>query len=496
MPPSTHADITLIGGGIMSATLGMLLKTVRPDASIAVIERLDETGLESSDPWNNAGTGHAAYCELHYTPERPDESIDVTRAVVVNEQWQQSVQFYAWLVDQGIAPDPSVFINPVPHCGFAVGEVDVKFLRRRHATMSQVPSFAHIAFSDDPAQIAAWLPLVMDGRTDDEPIAVTRTAAGTDVNFGALTRLLFEALQNRGVAFYTGTEVRRLQRQAGGWSLSLRTRHTGEERTHSTGFVFVGAGGAAVHLLQRAGIPEVKGYGGFPVSGQFLRCTNPALIDRHDAKVYGRPATGAPPMTAPHLDTRFVAGRRGLMFGPYAGFSPRFLKQGSRGDLPRSIRRNSIGTMLSVARDEIPLTRYLVRQVLQSMDDRIDQLRKFMPAAASKDWELIEAGQRVQIMRPAPGKRGILQFGTEVVTAQDGSIAGLLGASPGASTATAIMLDVIERCFPHDFRRALPQLRDIVPTLGTSVATDPVRFKEMRSRTDRILKLSGSQLPA
>jgi malate dehydrogenase (quinone) len=487
---ASHVDITLVGGGIMSATLGMLLRIVRPDASIAIFERLDDVGLESSDPWNNAGTGHAALCELHYTPERPDGSIDIAKAVLVNEQWQQSVQFYAWLVDQGIAPDPRAFINPVPHVGIGFGAREVDFLRRRHRALSSIPAFADIEFSDDSSQVAEWLPLVMQDRDPAQPIAVTRAVAGTDVNFGALSRILLRALAERGVEVSTGSEVQDLHRSnSGAWSMSIRDRITGETRRLASRFVFVGAGGAAIHLLRQSGIPEVRGYAGFPVSGQFLRCTNPELIARHNAKVYGRPATGAPPMTAPHLDTRFIDRRRGLMFGPFAGFSPRFLKHGSLTDLPRSIRPDSIGTLFTVARNEIPLTSYLVRQVAQSMSGRIDHLRLFMPSAGSVDWELIQAGQRVQVMRPVPGKRGILQFGTELVTSADGTIAGLLGASPGASTATAIMLDLIERCFPDDYPRWQPALRDIVPSLGASLADDPLQFDQIRSRTDRLLAL-------
>jgi len=494
---SSHVDIALIGGGIMSATLGMLLRTVRPDATIAVFERLDELGQESSDPWNNAGTGHAALCELQYTPQRADGTIDISKALLVNEQFQLSLQFYAWLVDQGIATDPHEFINPVPHVGFGHGERDVEFLRQRHAALLDAPPFGHIEFSDDSGQIAACLPLLMRGRGGNDPIAVTWSDAGTDVNFGALSRILFHALGQCGVEIHTGSHVHGLTRSTDGrWSMSVRDRATGENRSITSRFVFVGAGGAAIHLLQQSGIPEIRGFSGFPVSGQFLRCTNQDLIAEHNAKVYGRPAAGAPPMTAPHLDTRLIDGRRGLMFGPFAGFSPKFLKQGSATDLLRAIHRDTIGTMLTVAKDEVPFTSYLVRQVLQSMSRRVDRLREFVPSAYEGDWELIQAGQRVQIMRPTPSKRGILQLGTEVVTARDGSLAGLLGASPGASTATAIMLELIERCFPADYRQWTPQFQEIVPSLGTPVAADPNLFEQVQSRTNNLLGLIEPALSA
>lgn len=481
----------------MSATLGMLLRIVRPDANIAVFERLDEPGLESSDPWNNAGTGHAAFCELHYTPERADGTIDIAKALLVNEQFNVSLQFYSWLVEQGIAPEPRTFVNPVPHVGFSRGERDVAFLRKRHGALSRELPFAHIEYSDDPERIAEWLPLVMRGRDPSQPVAVTRSEAGTDVNFGALSRLLLEALRQRGVEVHTSSEVNGLARDADNrWLMSVKNLASGEIRTVTCSFMFVGAGGAAIHLLQQSGIPELRGFGGFPVSGQFLRCTNEDLIAQHHAKVYGRPAPGAPPMTAPHLDTRIIEGRRGLMFGPFAGFSPKFLKRGSATDLLRSIRRDTVGTMFTVASNEVPLTSYLVRQVLQTMSGRIDHLREFMPSAGAADWELIQAGQRVQIMRPVPGKRGILQFGTEVVTSRDGTIAGLLGASPGASTATAIMLDVIARCFPNDYKKWEPRLQEIVPSLGTPLAADPVLFEQVQNRTDALLGLTEPALNA
>jgi malate dehydrogenase (quinone) len=482
-----HYDITLVGGGIMSATMGMLLHHVRPDASIAIIERLDKVGQESSYPWHNAGTGHAALCELHYTPRRPDGSIDTSKALQVNEHFQLSLQMYTWLVEQGMVKNPSSFINRVPHFGFCQGESDVQFLRDRHDALSHHPAFAGIEFSDRADTIAEWAPLVMRGRTDSTPVAVTRSEEGTDVNFGALTKILTEALVRRGADLFTGHQVTDLNRSKDRWNVSMKNRLTGDESSFTSGFVFVGAGGTAVHLLQKSGIKEIKGVGGFPVSGHFLRCTDPELVALHNAKIYGRPATGAPPMTAPHLDTRVINGKRGLMFGPYAGFSPKFLKKGSYTDLFRSIRPDNILTMLSVAKDEMPLTAYLVKQVLQSKDARVDQLRKFYPNANAGSWELIQAGQRVQIMRPTKTKRGILQFGTEVIAAQDGTIAGLLGASPGASTTAAIMLNVMERCFPNEFASWTPRLREIIPSLGANLSEEADLYEEIHRHGDRVL---------
>jgi malate dehydrogenase (quinone) len=482
-----HYDVVLIGGGIMSATLGLLLRQVRPDASILLVERLGQVGQESSSPWHNAGTGHAALCELHYTPRRPDGSIDTSKAILVNEQFQRSLQLYSWVVKQGLVVDPATFINPVPHVGFCEGEGDVQFLRARHEAMVREPQFADIEFTDSPDTIAEWTPLLMQGRSASQPVAATNARFGTDVNFGALTTSMITWLQGQGMDLLLGHQVTNVTKSGSRWNLNIDNRLSDEKQSISAGFVFVGAGGTALHLLQQSGIKEIKGVGGFPVSGQFLRSTNPDLIAQHHAKVYGRPATGAPPMTAPHLDSRVIDGKRGLMFGPYAGFSPKFLKQGSWSDLFRSIRADNLLTMLTVGKNELPLTAYLIRQVLQSKSDRIDQLRKFYPEASQGGWELIQAGQRVQVMRPTATKRGILQFGTEVIAAQDGSIVGLLGASPGASTATAIMVDVLRRCFPKDYASWLPRLEEILPHVDVNLADQPELFAEIRQTSGDVL---------
>jgi malate dehydrogenase (quinone) len=489
---TTQAEFTLIGAGIMSATLAMLLKIVRPDASIVVYERLDSAALESSHPWNNAGTGHAALCELHYTPQQPNGEIDVAKALLVNDQFQRSLQFYSWLVDRAIIQAPSSFIGRVPHVGIAWGETDVAFLRARHNALVEHPQFAATAYTEDAATLHDWLPLVMRGRPADQLVAATRHDGGTDVNFGSLSRQIFAALERQGVQMLTGHHVDSIRRDPGQpWQVTVENRSNGEFLTTSSPFVFVGAGGTAIHLLQDSGIPEIKGVGGFPVSGQFLRCTNRELITTHNAKVYGRPATGAPPMTAPHLDTRLMDGKRGLMFGPFAGFTPKFLKQGSWLDFARSIRPDNFLTLLSVARSEIPLTAYLVRQVLQSRNSRVEHMRDFVPEAVTADWEQINAGQRVQIMRPTTNKRGILQFGTEIITASDGSIAGLLGASPGASTSTAIMVQILEKCFPSEFERWKPRLREAIPSLGIRLDDEPGLFAELEQHSFKTLGLDS-----
>jgi len=490
---SAEIDVVLIGGGIMSATLGVLLNRVRPDWSIAVYERLDRVAAESSDPWNNAGTGHAALCELNYTPQRADGSIDITKAVRVNEQFHQSRQFWASLVEQRLLPEPRRFISPIPHLSYVGGEDDVAFLRKRYEALVQIPLFAGLRMSNDVSELERWVPLMMEGRDLSVPLLFTRSDDGTDVNFGALTKYLIEALAAQGAEVAMRHEVNNLSREPDGrWTLSVTDLSSGEQETVTARFVFIGSGGRAIHLLQKSGIPEARGYGGFPVGGQWLRSRNPALTAKHKAKVYGKSTVDAPPMAMPHLDLRMIDGKPGLLFGPYAGFSPKFLKHGALTDLPRSIRRDNLLTLLTVAKDEFPLTLYLIRQALQSNVGKIETLRNFVPLAQEEDWELVAAGQRVQTMKSTHGKRGVLEFGTEVVSTRDGSLAGLLGASPGASTAVSIMLDVMERCFPAEYPAWQARLRELIPSLGVALAENPALLEDIQASTDRSLQLKSA----
>lgn len=483
-------DVVLIGGGIMSATLGMLFRQVQPDWDIVAFERLDQVGAESSGPWNNAGTGHAGLCELNYTPQDNTGSIDTAKALLVNGQFHESLQFWANLVERGQLPEPESFIHPIPHMSYVAGADDVEFLRRRCRALAGKPLFEDLEYTEDDQTFAEWVPVMMDGRQPNGPIAMSRSLHGTDMNFGALTRHLFRALEQSGAELHLNTDVRDLAQHADDrWIVTSHDRITGETGTVRARFAFIGAGGYAIHLLQKSGISEARGYGGFPVSGQFLRCTNPEVIERHAAKVYGKPQVKAPPMSMPHLDRRTVDGERTLMFGPYAGFTPKFLKNGSYTDLIRSISVSNIPTMLTVARDEFTLTKYLVSQVIQKHESRMEVLRDFVPTAEADDWELIIAGQRVQTMKQTEGKRGAIVFGTELVCAGDGTIAGLLGASPGASTAVSIMLDVLRRCFPAEFTAWLPRLREVIPSVDVSLSENPALLDEVRRHFRGVLEL-------
>jgi len=484
-------DVLLVGGGVMSATLGTLLAQLDPALKIAMVERLDQVAQESSDAWNNAGTGHAGYCELNYTPQGGDGSITIDRALAINASFEVSLQFWSWLVEQARLPEPGAFIRATPHSSFVWGEPDVAFLRQRQVALSRHHLFQDMAYSEDDGQLREWMPLVMQQRDSQQTIAATRVAYGTDVDFGTLTRSMVDTLvRQHNCSLHTGCTVKYLNRQANGrWQVTVQYNVSGNEAVIDAGFVFLGAGGAALALLQKSGIAEGYGYGGFPVSGQWLVCSNPDVIRRHHAKVYGKAPLGAPPMSVPHLDTRIIDGQPALLFGPFAGFTTKFLKQGSWIDLLASVKPDNLASMLGAGLHNADLTRYLIGEVLQSHRQRMDYLRKFMPLAQEGEWTLLTAGQRVQII-----KHGKLEFGTEIVTAADGSLAALLGASPGASTSVQAMIGVIQRCFKHKAEHPAWQasMKAMVPSYGESLIDDAALSRAVRSRTLAALALVPS----
>lgn len=488
-----ETDVALIGAGIMSATLAVILKELDPNLSIQVFERLDEAGMESSDAWNNAGTGHAAFCELNYTPEKPDGTIDISKAIKICEAFEVSKEFWSFLIERGYVDSPSSFISRVPHMSFVWGEDNVNYLKRRFQLLKANPLFGDMICSEDPKRIEEWAPLIMRERNARQQIAATRVEYGTDVNFGALTRAIFKKLEKMpGVTIHYHSETLDIDPHSkGGWKVIVRNLLHEQKENCRAQFVFLGAGGATLSLLKKAEIKERDGYGGFPVSGLWLKCKNEELIKQHHAKVYGKASVGAPPMSVPHVDTRMIDGKKELLFGPFAGFSTKFLKGGSHFDLAKSITYDNIKPMISAGLRNVPLTKYLIEQVRLTHADRLDALREYVPFARLEDWELKDAGQRVQVIKKHEEQGGVLEFGTEAVVSADGSVAALLGASPGASTAAAIMLGILPRCFKEKSKSPEWQskLKEMAPSFGISLAREEKLLKETRQRTDKILKL-------
>jgi malate dehydrogenase (quinone) len=487
-------DVLLVGGGIMSSTLAVWLNELEPSWSMEMVERLDGVAQESSNGWNNAGTGHSALAELNYTPEDKDGNVNISKAIEINEAFQISRQFWSWQVKNGVLKNPRSFINSTPHMSFVWGDNNIEFLKKRYAALQKSPLFSGMQFSEDHEQIKKWVPLMMEGRDPNQKLAVTWSPLGTDVNFGEITRQFVGHLKAQpNFSLKLSSEVEDIKRNDDGtWRVTYKNLKDGTETRTDTKFLFIGAGGGALHLLQESGIPEAKEYGAFPVGGSFLVTENTEIAQQHMAKAYGIASTGAPPMSVPHLDTRVLDGKRVILFGPFATFSTKFLKEGSYLDLLTSTNLHNVWPMTRVGVKEFPLVEYLAGQLMLSDDDRFAALKEYFPHAKKEDWRLWQAGQRVQIIKRDEEKGGVLKLGTEIVASKDGSIAGLLGASPGASTAAPIMLGVLEKVFKD--KVATPEwqqkLHQIVPSYGTKLNDSPDRVAEEWAYTAEVLQLA------
>ncbi len=488
-------DVLLVGGGIMSSTLGVWLHELEPDWSMMMVERLDGVAQESSNGWNNAGTGHSALAELNYTPEKSNGKIDISKAVEINEGFQVSRQFWTYQVKNGVLKNPHSFINSTPHMSFVWGDENVRYLKKRYEALQASPLFRGMQFSDDYDQISKWVPLMMEGRDRSQKVAATWMPVGTDVNFGEITRQFVAYLQSQPqFTLSLSSEVREIKRNDDGtWRVSYVNLKSGDRLDVDAKFLFIGAGGGALRLLQASGIPEARDFAAFPVGGSFLVTENPDIVNRHLAKAYGKASVGSPPMSVPHLDTRVIDGKRIILFGPFATFSTKFLKNGSYMDLFGSTTSHNVMPMLHVGVDEFPLVQYLAGQLMLSDEDRFNALKEYFPLAKKEDWRLWQAGQRVQIIQRDEAKGGILKLGTQIVKSKDNTIAGLLGASPGASTAAPIMLGVLETVFKDKLATPAWQqkVRQMIPTYGTKLNDHPAKVYEEWVATSEVLQLAA-----
>lgn len=486
-------DVLLIGGGIMSASMGTLLQELQPDWKQLMVEKLDGVALESSNGWNNAGTGHSANMELNYTPERPDGSIDVSKALEINEAFMISRQFWSSQVKRGVLNDPHSFINSTPHMSFVWGDKNVEYLTKRYNALQQTTLFQGMKFSTDQNQIKQWAPLIIAGRDPQQKVAATWTPVGTDVNYGEITRQLIGSLKkDDNFKLETSSEVTGFKRNSdNSWHVTITDVKSGKEHAVDAKYVFIGAGGGALKLLQETGIPEAENYAGFPVGGSFLVTENQEIARQHAEKVYGQASVGAPPMSVPHLDARFLDGKRVVLFGPFATFSTKFLKNGSFLDLLSTTTTKNVGPMTDVGLDNFDLVKYLIGQVMLSDEDRFEALKEYYPSARKEDWKLIQAGQRVQIIKKDAEKGGVLKLGTEIVTDKQKTLAALLGASPGASTAAPISINVMKELFPEQFKSAEWQskIRGIVPSYGQKLNGNVALTQQVWDETAATLQL-------
>lgn len=300
-------DVVLVGGGIMSATLGVLLKELEPSWEITLIERLEDVALESSNAWNNAGTGHSALCELNYAPLTADGTIDPTRALNIAEQFHISRQFWATLVEEGKLTDRT-FINSVPHMSLVMNADHCSYLQKRFDVFKNQKLFEKMEFSTDRAKIAEWAPLVVNGRDENQSIAANYSAEGTDVDFGSLTRQMVKYLSDKGVKIKFNRHVDDLNRESdGAWVLKTSsTKDDDDPLTLRTRFVFLGAGGGALTLLQNPVSPKAKATAAF----RFPASSSATAIQKRPRNTTPK-CTAKPPSARPYVRSAFGYPQRG-----------------------------------------------------------------------------------------------------------------------------------------------------------------------------------------
>ena len=356
--------------------------------------------------------------------------------------------------------------------------------------MKKHVEFEDMEYTEDFETLQEWFPLIMRERNEEEPLAATRIVEGTEIDFEYVTKCFSEILKDKfEVDILVNHEVKDVNRKNKGWTVKGKSNE--ESFTYETKKIFIGAGGGALPLLQKAEIDDENNYGGFPVSGKWLISNKKELIEKHDAQVYSKASEDNPPMSAPHLDSRHVNGEKLLLFGPFAGFSGKFLKKGSPLDLVSSINFDNIPTYLGAFWKNLDLTKYLGEQVSHGKEERMEELRKFIKDTRPEDWEMESAGQRVQILKKTKDEGASLEFGTEVVSNKDGTVTALLGASPGASTAVKIGLDILKEEYGDLFasEENKDKLDNMIPFWNKSVKGNEEDFRKVREECSKQLKL-------
>ena len=486
-------DCLIIGGGVMGLTLASLIKELDPSMKIDLYEKLNNVGLESSEALNNAGTGHAGYCELNYTPMSNDGKINIKKALEINSKYEVTLQYWSYLSGKYKSFDPKKFIHLAPHISLVFGDANIRFLKKRYSLLKKHHLFKSIKLSENREEISQWAKLTMIGRSSHQKVAATIVKEGTDIDFGAATKALLNTLKKqKNFEIHLNHEILTIKEiKSNLWEVSFKNNISNEIKKTFAKFIFIGAGGHAIRMLQKTGIREQKGYAGFPVSGQWLVCSNQKIVNQHNSKVYGMAPEGSPPMSVPHMDLRIINGKKTLLFGPYAGFTFKFLKRGSYLDLIKSLKLKNFLPMIYVLIHNWKLFDYLIRESFQSKHDRMKLLKDFYPEAKEKDWSIKIAGQRVQIIKPNSLISGKLEFGTEIIISKNKNLAALLGASPGASIAVDSMIKVIERCFAKKLLNSKfnKKMKKMIPSYGQNLITNKKLLEKIRLSSYKTLGL-------